>query len=92
MIKAFWILYSLLLFAGAIAFLSSAVKYAALYKNGKEHFDEHIKKQTDKGLNRTDAYMYVKSQLTNAILRCFASGSITLCMVYAIVDIFYTKF
>jgi hypothetical protein len=90
MTKAFWIFYELILLVGCGAWGMLGMRYARLYNLGKENFEKHINAQTEKGLNRQEAYKLVSAKKQSALIKTISSGAIVFCFVYAIVDILFT--
>ena len=87
MIKAFWILYALVILTGLFISAIRAYKEYIRYKHGKNNFGDLVKRLTDKGTDRETAIKLTQCRKTNALIRAIGYGAIAFVFNYIAIDI-----
>lgn len=88
--KAFWIVYELIMLGGAVAYGLLIFKYFQLWQDGKKNFADRVRKLTDKGTDRETAIKYVRIKKNAAGTKFIAYCAIVFVFVYLIIDIVFT--
>ena len=90
MIKAFWLVYELIMLGGAVAYGLLIFKYFQLWQDGKKNIADRVRKLTDKGTDRQTAIKYVRVKKNAAITKFYAYIAIVFVFVYVAIDIVFT--
>ena len=88
--KAFWILYDLVILSGTVISVIRAYKEYRHYVYGRDNFGDLVRKLCIKGTERELAIKYTQLKKRSAMLRCFAYGTIAFVFNYVFIDIIFT--
>lgn len=88
--KAFWILYDLVLLSGTVISVIRAYKEYRKYAYGKKNFAEVVRKLTDKGTDRATAIKLQRTRKNAALLNCIGYATIAFVFNYCVIDIIFT--
>ncbi len=90
MIKAFWIIYDLVILSGTVISVIRAYKEYRKHTYGKQNFADLVRRLTDKGTDRETAIKLQTARKRAALINCIGYGVMAFCFNYVFIDIIFT--